>query len=276
MMLVFSDAFRIVRSRALWAGAAVIALVSLYTALSVLAQAYGAPFPHFAMTAGSPEGGSETAASIPALTGAIGAAALGGSLLPLVASIVVVLIASEGAQGGFDKCLLSSGVSRISLLREQFVISVLVGASMLAAAALPFAVLYALLPSPPVEPASVAEVAWWCGLVVFHTALYAFVAGLTVLLTRRRLVGLLCAFLVSLGMVEMALVALVEGLSGATWLAELLPRSVAEALSTGAGALHAPYLGSVPLFAVALAAYVVITVAVGFLAVVAYRKRSLV
>lgn len=275
MMLVFSDAFRIVRSRALWVGAALIVLVSLYTALSVLVQAYGAPFPHFAMTAGSPSVGSQTAASTATLTGAIGAAALGGSLLPFVASVVVVLIAAEGAQGGFDKCLLSSGVSRISLLRAQFVSSVLVAFLLLVAAALPFAIMYMLLPSPPAPPASLAEVAGWCTLVVFHTALYAFVAGLTVLLTRRRLAGLLCSFLVSLGVVELALVALVESLSKATWLAELLPRSLAEALSAGAAALPVPYLGAVPLFAVAFCAYVIITLIVGFLAAIVYHKRSL-
>lgn len=275
MTLLLADVFRFVRSKTLWVGIAITMLLSLYTAISTVAQVDGAALPQFTMTVAGTASEAETVPANATYTGTVGSFALGGGLLPLVTSILVALIVSEGVQGGFDKCLLSSGISRASLIGEQYALSIVLSAFMLALVSLPFAILHMLTPSIFTDSAPIAEVACWWMLAVMHTALYAFAAGLVSILVRQRAAGLLCAMLISSGVVEMLIVSLSENLFKASGLASLLPRSIAEMLSMGADALGLPYLSSVPLFAVALVVYISTTIAIGAFAATVYSKRSI-
>lgn len=275
MAPLFSDAFRLVRSRALWTGMAFVAFLSLYTAFSLLAQANGTPLPQITMAVVGTEPELEAMSYSTTLTGAIGAFALGAGLLPFVASVVTALFAHDGVRDGFDAYLLSSGISRVSLVREQFASAVLISALIFAANALPYAALYALFPSVLLEHAPITELACWLGLVIIHTSFYAFLTGVVVILTRRRVPGLLCAMFVSLGTIEIMIIALADRVASASSFTDFLPLSIAKAISSGAAALDAPYFASMPLLSVALAVYAVAIVGVGVLATLAYRKRSM-
>lgn len=276
MAMLFSDAFRLIRSRALWAGMAFVVLLSLYTAFSLLAQMNGTPLPQFTMAVVGTEPEPEAMLYSTTLTGAIGASALGAGLLPFITSVVMAFFAYDSVKDGFDAYLLSSGISRASLVREQFTSAVLISAVMLAANALPYAALYALFPPVLLEHAPITELACWLGLVIIHTSFYAFLTGVVVILTRRRIPGLLCAVFVSLGAIETMITALVDRVTTVSAFADFLPLSIAKAISSGAVALDTPYFASMPLLPVALAVYVVAIVGVGVLAILAYRKRSMV
>lgn len=272
-----ADMFRARRSPSLILAPVVVLALSAYSCFSLFAGASGIVTPSFILL--SPDSSSVVSNSIPSITESIGSLGISGGFLPIVSSLVVALFLARGLKSGHYAGIISAGASRTTLVLEALSISIVSSAVLLVACAVPYFVGYVLSGACLLSSDALGALPVWLVLASFHIFFYSFLSGCVTLVAQRRAAGIASAAIVSSGVLEMALVALLQpALASSSALATLvllLPDSIAAAMCQAPVALFEGYVGPFSLLFIAAVAYSLLTIVVGAVSSILCRKISI-
>ena len=189
MALLRSDLYRMARSRWPWAVLALVALVTLGSAILTIWWPL------------------EPGVVYDGLTGRAGALRLAGrgssiTLVQMVAVFVAAHFSCADTDAGFDRTLLSSLRGRVSYFAEKYLLTVFISGAILLAYLVfsGLGVLVTLRPVENVEP--LWQIAAWTGEGWLAACVYALVVLLVGQLTRSRAIAFIVAFLLLSAAVE--------------------------------------------------------------------------
>ena len=225
MALLRADAYRVLRSRWIWAILALVTLLRLAPALLMRWTSMG------------PD-------AFDSLTGS--ALSLGG--IEILASVMAAVVCSDRNDIGFDRSVLSSlsRRGRVTWFAEKCACSVLLAAAMLVVALVLGLFAVPLSGVPVLAPEPTWQVAAWFGCNWLVSSTYAVLTVLVAHLTRSEAVTMGFAVLASTGLLEGGVVVGIDALcylAGGSFLdfsaavAPWLPAQVVGAIGEGAGTL---------------------------------------
>lgn len=236
--LLLSDAYRLLRSRVAWVATLCLVLFGVLEAVVFAARSQGGVLllPGFFTIGTDIKDGVE----VVELTQALGQAFFSGGFLTLVCSLVAAVIATQDFSRGFERNLLSEGVSLGTYLAEKVMVSAALCLFVLLVASGSYWACALLLRSS-LTLGRPEEVLLWLGLAWLHLATYADFAVVVAWASRKRTVGLIAAALLGSGVVGMLLwsvmTALALALPPAGVLASWLPYCNGQVLGEGVAVL---------------------------------------